>query len=75
MGGDLLLRVGEGVEGMVDLFPNYLVLYAHDCLEEDVVLRLGFDADVKLLNTYDVASCDKYYFELELLYEQMKIDK
>ena len=71
MGGDLLLRVGEGVEGMVDLFPNYLVLYAHDCLEEDIVLRLGFDADVKLLNTYDVASCrvwhhEIYYFELKI---------
>ncbi len=36
---------------MVDLFPNYLILNAYDCVYEDVILRFGFDADVKLLNT------------------------
>ncbi len=49
--GDLLLRVCEGVEGIVDLFPDDLILNTHDGLYEDVILRLGFYADVKLLNT------------------------
>jgi hypothetical protein len=52
VGGYLLLRVCQGVEGLVYLFSDYLILNAHDCLQKDVVFRLRLDADVELLDTF-----------------------
>ena len=54
MGGDLLLCVGECVEGLVGLFANDLVLDADNCGEEDVILCFGLDAYVQLLDSCGV---------------------
>jgi hypothetical protein len=51
VGSDLLLRIGEGVKCIIHLFSYYLILNAHDCVEEDVVLCFCFNADIQLLNT------------------------
>lgn len=71
MGSDLLLWIGKGVECIVDLFPYYLVLNAHDCVEEDVIFRLGFDAHVKLLDTCVEGGRSDRYVELELELEKI----
>lgn len=59
MRSDLLLRVREGVKGLVDLLPDHLILNTHDGSQEYVVLRLGFDADVELLD-----ACGRRVYEL-----------
>ena len=52
MSGYLLLGVCQGVERLVYFLPNDLILDTHYSCEEHIVLRLGFDADIKLLNTW-----------------------
>jgi hypothetical protein len=49
-GLDLLLRGGELVEGVVDLVVENLVLHADGDLYEDVVVGLGFDGELGLLD-------------------------
>ncbi len=49
-GLDLLLRLGEAVEGVVDLVVEDLILDADGNLDEDVVVGLGLDGELSLLD-------------------------
>jgi hypothetical protein len=49
-GLDLLLRLGEFVEGVVDFVGEDLVLDGDGDLDEDVVVGLGFDLELGLLD-------------------------
>ena len=49
-GLDLLLRRAEFVKGIVDLFVEDLVLHGDWDLDEDVVVRLGLDRELSLLD-------------------------
>ena len=49
-GLNLLLRLGELVEGVVDFVGEDLVLDADGDLDEDVVAGLGFDLELGLLD-------------------------
>ncbi len=49
-GLDLLLRCGEAVEGVVDFVVEDLILHADGDLHEDVVVGLGLDLELGLLD-------------------------
>ena len=49
-GGDLSLRILEFIECVVDLFRQHVVLDGDHHLDEYVVLGLGLDRDVELLD-------------------------
>jgi len=49
--GDLLLRVRKRIKRLVNFLPDHLVLDADHCSQKHVVLCLGLDTDVKLLDT------------------------
>src|SRR5262249_42463944 len=56
-GRDLRGGVVELVEGLVDLFGQDVELDGDDHMDKDVILRLGFDPDVQLLDAeVDAAS-------------------
>ena len=48
VGHDLLLVVGQGIEGLALAALDYLVLHGNGDLDEDVVLGLGFHHDIEL---------------------------
>jgi len=50
VGGNLLARVGELVEGLVDVVGDDVILHGDGNLDEDVVFGFGFDVEGELLD-------------------------